>query len=308
MTEKGENIIKTLEDNQSLRGFLKSEMIIGDPVDGAVKAEIRVHNDAPASSEGSEVVFLGVGLIIIDGRVRGDTNWASKVTLSSTPDENSEIRKKYRKGDYVMGGNEARFPAVTSDESSHGQTLFPGESVVFEIDTTEGQLPYLAISIEGSLSRRHLLHLSRPMEALKKWSQPLVVQTFQDLDKIDLYTPLVSLANMIPEFSPQTTLADIDSFREELEKAIEHVKDTRPELNEVYYAAPNQELRDLMKQQIDHYLTTSARICQTVLETLSGGDMGKMEESSKELKAHLLTLNEVKEAKAESMSQFGIVS
>ncbi len=65
--------------------------------------------------------------------------------------------------------------------------------MVFEIDTTESQLPYLDISVEGSVSHRHLFHLSRPMKTMGKWTQPLVEQTFQDLDKIDLYSPLVSL-------------------------------------------------------------------------------------------------------------------
>jgi len=35
-----------------------------------------------------------------------------------------------------------------------------------------------------------------------------VAQTFKDLDKIDLYTPLISLVDAIPAFSPQTTLAN----------------------------------------------------------------------------------------------------
>ena len=81
-------------------------------------------------------------------------------------------------------------------------------------------------------------------------SQSRVVQTFSDLDKIDLYKPLVSLIDAIPEFSPQTTLVDIDAFREEIEKDIDHVKKVMPELNQVYHSAPNQELRDLMKQHI----------------------------------------------------------
>ena len=133
---------------------------------------------------------------------------------------------------------------------------------------------------------------------------PLVEQTFQDLDKIDLYSPLVTLVDAIPAFTPQTTLADIDAFKGELEKAIEHVKATMPELNKVYHAAPNQDLRGMMKQHIGKYLETSAITCQAVLKTLSGGDMGKMEESSEELKAHLVTLDEVKKTTADYKAQF----
>ena len=81
-----------------------------------------------------------------------------------------------------------------------------------------------------------------------------------------------------------------------------------PELNKVFHSAPNQELRDLIKQHIGKYLTTSERMCNRVLETLSGSDTGQMKESTEELKAHLLTLDEVKRAKVELMSQFGIDS
>ncbi|MBA7656769.1 hypothetical protein ES703_64696 [subsurface metagenome] len=308
MTDKKETVLKTLEDIQNLRNFLKAEMTVGNPEDGNVKIEIKVSNDAPESTEGSEVVFLGVGLTIVDGREQAHTNWTSKVRLLSKPEQNSQARQKYNRGDFVIGGNGVRFPAVTSDENSHGQTLFPGESLVFEIGTTENQPPYLDISIEGSVSRRHLLHISRPMDALKKWSQPLVVQTFQNLNKIDLYSSLVIIVDAIPTFSPQTTLADIDTFKGDLDRAIEHVKVTMPKLNEVYHAAPNQSLRNMMKQHVGAYLETSARICQAVLKTLSGGDLEKMAESSKELKAHLLTIGEVEKVTADSKVQFDIAA
>ena len=66
------------------------------------------------------------------------------------------------------------------------------------------------------------------------------------------------------------------------------------------------EMHDSMKQHIDKYITTSERICNRVLETLSGSDTGRMKEATEELKAHLLTLDEVKKAKVELMSKFGI--
>jgi len=304
MAEESESILKNLKDIQSLRDLLKTEMSIGEPEEGKVKAEIKVYNDAPPSADGSEVVFLGVGLSIIDGRERGSRKWVFNVSMSR-PSDRTEERQKYSKGNW-LGGQSERFPAYTADEKSHGEILFPGESLVYEIDISEGVLPYLEIRVEGAVSRRHLLHISKSMEALKKWSQPRVAQTFLDLDNIDLYTPLVSLADAIPAFSPQTTLANMDSFREEIEKVIDHVKKVMPELNQVYHSAPNQKLRDLMKQHIGRYLTTSERMCSRVLETLSGSDTGQMKESTEELKAHLLTLDEVKRVKTELMSQLGI--
>jgi len=308
MVDRNESILKNIKDIQSLRGLLKSEMSINDPVDGEVIATIKVYNDAPESPDGGDIVFLGVGLRITVGSERGSQRgsnyWPSRIK-KSRPSEKIELRQKYNEGTWV-GGTDNSFPAATADEQSHGEVLFPGEIVVYEIKISESDLPYLDVRVEGSVSRRHLFHISQPMETLKKWSQPLLVQTFQDLDRIDLYSPLVSLVDVIPAFSPQTTLADLEAFRQQIEKGVEHAKKVMPELNKVYHSAPNQELRDLMKQHIGKYITTSERICNRVLETLSGSDTGRMKEATEELKAHLLTLDEVKKAKVKLMSKFGI--
>lgn len=307
MAGKSVLALKAIEDIQSLRELLKTEMSIGEPEEGKVKAEIKVYNDAPLANGGSEIVFMGVGLVVIDGRERGIRKLNEKIK-TSRPSDHVEGRQKYNQGEWFSGTNNERFPAYTSDENSHGQILFPGESVLYEITVSEDTLPYLDIRVEGSVSRRHLFHISRPMLVLKERGLPLVAETFQALDKIDLYSPLLSLPDAIPAFSPKTTLADLDAYRGKIEEAIGHVKQVMPELNKVFHSAPNQELRDLMKQHIGKYLTTSERMCNRVLETLSGSDTGRMKESTEELKAHLLTLDEVKRAKVELMSQFGIDS
>lgn len=49
-------------------------------------------------------------------------------------------------------------------------------------------------------------------------------------------------------------------------------------------------------------------MCNRALETLSGGDTGRMKESTEELKAHLLTMDEVKRVTVELMSKYGIGS
>ncbi len=215
------------------------------------------------------------------------------------------MRQKYSGGTWT-GSSGDPFPAVTSDEQSHGEVLFPGESVLFEMRVPEDSLPYLDIRVEGSVSQRHLLHLSRPIEDLRQWTQPRVVEVFEALERIDLYGPLVSLTEATPVFGPQTTLADLDAFRSEVEKAIAHEKRVMPELNKVFRSAPNQALRDLMKQHIGEFLTTCQRLCSAVIETLSGSDTERMQKAAGDLKAHLSTLGEVKRQQAELKSCFGI--
>ena len=65
------------------------------------------------------------------------------------------------------------------------------------------------------------------MLALKERGLPLVAETFQALDKIDLYSPLLSLADALPAFSPKTTLADLDAYRGKIEEAIEDSRSCR---------------------------------------------------------------------------------
>ena len=172
MVEQNESILKNLKDIQSLRSLLKSEVSISDPKEGEVIATIKVYNDAPESHDGGDIVFLGVGLRITDGRGRpkGSAYWPSRIK-KSRPSDQAELRRKYNEGDWV-GGTGDSFPAYTSDEQSRGEVLFPGESVVYEIKTSEDELPYLDVRVEGSLSRRHLFHISQPMEALKALTQP----------------------------------------------------------------------------------------------------------------------------------------
>ena len=177
---------------------------------------------------------------------------------------------------------------------------------------SEADLPYLDIRVEGSVSRRHLFHISQPMEALKAWTQPLVVETFRALDAIDFYTPLLSIVDVMPKFVPQTTLAEINAFRAAVGKARDHVGKVRQELSNVYRSAPNQKLRDYMNKDmnrgIGQYLATATKMCDRTLEALSGSDTRKMKEAAEELKAHLLKADEVKRGQTELMSQFGIDS
>lgn len=306
MANQNESILKNLNDIQSLRELLKSEMSVSKPEVGEVTATIRVYNDAPVSSDGGNIVFLGVGLRITVGSERGSNYWPSRIRRSR-PSDCTELRQKYNEGNWV-GGTGDSFPAVTADEQSHGEVLFPGESVVYEIKTSESDLPYLEIRIEGSVSRRHLLHISRPIEALKKWTQPAIVETFHGLKDIDFYNPLLSIIDSMPAFGPKTTLADVNSFRSLVEEAKEYIEKVMKELNDVYHSAPNQKLREHMKKGIGQYLTTATKVCEKTLEALSGSDMNRMKETTEEMVAHLQTAGRVKQEQADLMSEFGIDS
>jgi hypothetical protein len=146
------------------------------------------------------------------------------------------------------------------------------------------------------------------MEALKKWTQPLIIDTFRSLSAIDFYTPLLSILTVIPIFGPQTTLAEIDSLKVAIEKARDYTKENIQKLNKIYHSAPNQKLRDYMKTGIGQYLELSIKMCDTTIEALSGTDMKKMKEATEELKAEFLKADNLKRWQKDLMSQFEISS
>jgi len=308
MVEQNEFIFKSLKDIQGLRSFLKSETVISGPDDGEAIARIKVYNDAPTSQDGGDIVFLGVGLRVIDGRSiqRGSNYWPSRLN-KSRPADRLDLRQKYNEGEWI-GGSGDSFPLATADEQSRGEVLFPGESVLYEIKTTKNDLAYLDIRVEGSVSRRHLFHFSLPVEALKALAQPLVAETFRILDTIDFHKPLLSLVNEMPSLGPQTTLAEIEVFKGTLEKVRHHVEEVMKELNKVYHSAPNQKLRDYMKKDMGQYLTTVTQVCNSTLKTLSGSDTKAMKEAFGEMKTQLLKAEDVKRRQLDLMSQFGIDS
>lgn len=305
MQDQTKNIFEPLKNIQVLQNFLKSEMQIEETDDGVTKVGIKVYNAAHSGYNGSEVVFTGVGLRIIDGR---ESYRKKAPTVNKTrPSDNLELHRKYDEGIWVSGTS-GSFPMVTADEQSHGEVLFPGECVLYEMRTSKGALPYLDIRVEGSVSRRHLFHVSRSMEALKQWRQPLVNETFRAVEKIDFFTPLVAMANEVPGFGPQTTFADIDNLKVEIEKGRSHISAVITKMNKVYDSAPNQKIRDYMKKGIGHYLKSVGMAFDVTERALFSGDMEEMKQAVDEMKGKLLKTGEVKRQRAELIAEFGLDS
>ena len=128
MIEQNESVLKILKELRSLRHFLKSEIQINDPKEGEVLATVKVYNTSQLSPNGGNIVFMGVGLHITEGSERGNQRgsayWPRRINKSRTSDC-IESRQQYTVGTW----NEVSFPLITANEQSHGEVLFPGESV-----------------------------------------------------------------------------------------------------------------------------------------------------------------------------------
>ncbi len=304
MTDKNISIYENLRNVQSLRAFLKSEMSINGPDDGKVAIVVKVHNDAYDTLDGGHVVFFGVGLcanFVGQGRAISPKN----VKVLESPDH-KEWQLRFNRGT-LLRHNGTRFPEITSDEQSHGDALFPGESVVYEIQISEQDLPYLDVRVEGYLSRRHLFHVSQSVESLRNYAQPLIAETFSKLNSIDIYSPLYAIAEVVPEFGPQTTLADLAAFKAELEKSRDHVIKILENVSVPLKLAPDQQLRDYIEHVLCKDLLVSAQqVFNRALEAISGDNSEQMRNSAEEIKALLVKAEKVERGQTELMAHFGI--
>ena len=74
---------------------------------------IIIQNTASESSSGGNVVFMGVGLSITDGRERADSKrWATGISISNQTNDEA-LRQKYQQGAWT---SKESFPALTPYE------------------------------------------------------------------------------------------------------------------------------------------------------------------------------------------------
>lgn len=307
------------ESLRGLRRWLYTEMSVSRPEEmtfarafavspleqEGVELTVRVQNDAPMNSEGGDVVFIGVGLRVSDGREQHTDrpSWLSTIS-KARPSDRSDLHRRYERGGWV-GGREA-FPAVTADERSFGEVLFPGECVVYEMRIPTAILPYTAIQVEGSVSRRHLFHFVQPTKGLERWTRPLLLETFHALDALDIHKPILMTTEPAFELGPQTTLADIETFKTTVGDAMEEVNLITQELNKLYASAPNQELRDFIKIIVGQYLSSVRQAGLKALDSFSSGDTETMCVAVEGLRQQLLGAEEVKRSRRELMSLFEV--
>lgn len=299
------DIMGSLESIKSLGGFLKSEMSITQTDEDNAEIVIKVQNTAPESSLGGDVVFTGVGLRIIDGRIqtKSKIGFTSSVNIVGTIYENNEARQKHQQGVWIQG---EAFPAITQNEGTFGEVLFAGEGRTYKLRVSKNDLQYLDIRVEGQLSRRHLFHFIEPMGELKARRNPLIKQTMKSLDSINLYRPLIEMVDKIPDLGPETTLSSIDKIRLQVSSMIDHINQSTQGLNDIFRSSPNQEFRDYISLFIVKYVNSVRKACENTMGALSGSDTTNMENALEEMKKQVSTWDEVESKRRELLSTFGI--
>lgn len=126
--------------------------------------KVTVSNTALVEPKWPLVVFTGVGIafnpkkynnIIIMKRSTG-----YKVDLSNAPQGGGWDLLKDKQ--HFTKVDAEKYPMMTSDEMKHGFSLYPGQSIVFEMNIEPEDLKN--IWVEGTLSRRHLFHQVKELQ------------------------------------------------------------------------------------------------------------------------------------------------
>lgn len=230
---------------QFLQGFLNTRIeLTGTEL--APIIEVEINNTAPIEPAWPKIVFTGVGISLAETNaeqrsIRHDKirKRRSEVTanrddkLVETPWQNDSKRQDLLKTHFnrLDSGD---FPDITPDENSHGDALFPGQSVIYEIDITNELLPYLQFKVEGTVSRRHLFHYVETFTMPEHITKPTVIAAFRDFKTIDIYGPLELVIKSMPKFDSGTRLEEVQSFSKMISDSISKNKMNQEEIKKTW--------------------------------------------------------------------------
>lgn len=208
------------------------------------KVKIVVSNTAPAFPDWPKIVFMGIGLSVIS---LGETETISPRQLTSRevkPDETPALKgPPWQQDDKFKGLLQIRhhrvhgqdFPDVTSDERTHGEVLFPGQSVIFEMDVPPQEVPYLQFCVDGTVSRRHLFHCQETLVMPETLTKPIAVAALRDLNAIELHRVMDSVIASMPDFNSDTRLAEVQAFSAALTNCMTEIKAIQEAVSKIWH-------------------------------------------------------------------------
>lgn len=203
--------ISSLSFYKDLKGYLKTQIEnIGSVMDPVIKVEIS--NVAPDDSSLPKIVFRGVALSLAS--IGKDIKYFANLKLKTkhiTRTEETEARVTPWKNDFKRKGllnvsyqrlDSDKFPGFTSSitsEAEQGAILFPGDSIIYEIDVPRDLLPYLRFRVEGNISWHHLFRCEETFEMPEALTKPLAIGALKDFNSLDIHRPLLSVIASIKD-------------------------------------------------------------------------------------------------------------
>ena len=208
------------------------------------KIGISVSNTAPEGPDWPKIVFMGVGLSVSYlGGAANNISLSQLISREVKPEEtprlegplwqqDDKFKELLQMRDHRVVGQD--FPDITHDEGTHGKVLFPGQSVVFEMDVPSQIVPYLQFRVDGTISRRHLFHYEETIVMPESFTKPLALAALRDLNAIDLHRTLDSIIASMPDFNSDTRLAKVQAFSAALATGMTEIKTTREAVSNVF--------------------------------------------------------------------------
>jgi hypothetical protein len=237
------NAVKTLQEYLTANTeFLPSEKPVMPDEPQYTKIKITVINSAPKDTS-QKIVFTGVGLSI--AKLGGELSTVApeqinfKLHKNDNTQANTSVTQSERsvqilqKINYVhMNGTD--FPDVTKDETRLGEYLFPGESMYYEMDVPNDDLPYYQFRLEGTVSYRHLFHHEVILPIAEAYTRPIVLTALRNFNNLDIHKVLKSILISMPEFGNDTKLSEIRRYIGILSVGDDDVDTLQKSVNDLY--------------------------------------------------------------------------
>jgi hypothetical protein len=273
-----------------LQGYFRTELDIGAPEvvpatgrireHESVSAKITVTNTAPESDNWPKIVFVGVGVSITS--LYGPSVRHPEITADRSGLQTSEGSRDGQRI-YARSSGEA-FPEITSDEKRFGDVLFPGQSITYEVKIPSQDIPYTEFHVEGTVSRRHLLHCEHKLTPPDSYTRLPLLSALRAFNEIDLHNELYSATQSMPNLGPHTRLAELQAFATTLSEIIPQIEVTQVALYSLYSEAPNPRTQTHIGAAYQ-YLTQVASALNRMNEAASSTNSEEIDAAAQALRA-----------------------
>jgi DNA-nicking Smr family endonuclease len=152
----------------------------------------------------------------------------------SSPWELDSKRSELLQLNYYRSSGSEGLPNYSVDNNTQLNILFPGQTVIHQIEAPPDVLPYLQFRVQGTVSRRHLFFCEETFTMPETFTKPLVLRALLDFNSVPVFEPLQETLKSMPKFDANTSLADIKEFAGVLTSNVDRIKALKEALNKVY--------------------------------------------------------------------------
>ena len=234
----------------------------------AVNVRITVNNTAPTDPGLPRVVFIGVGLQANQSGLKGRLR---KQMVPKAPSAPPQSRSRIHA---VTDGEDAA--QITPSERRLGDVLLPGQSVVYEVDVPAKDVPYLELSLEGTVSRRHFLSYRKTLDMPLAYTRPPLLAALRAFNAADIHRSLANVVVSMPELGPDLRLREVKALGGVLTETIPEIGVTQTHLGKLSRETRIPAMRTHITAA-QEYLTRVLEAVTRMRDAVSSGDPGEIQ-------------------------------